>query len=154
MVCMSPTYWNIPGGGSVVCLQCKSPASSETWFQAWNPTLPLSKPKGFVYPWKGQKAKMKAAIACWITTQYWKVERSRQIIIRKDTIIFIPFYWSYLTTCCLFYYIFFSRNELDLSFSMLYTCLVLCQHASLKAVCSKTGAPYQELLSQSPSQGL
>lgn len=36
-----------------------------------NPPLPLSKTKGFiVYPWKGQKSKLKAAIACGITIQY------------------------------------------------------------------------------------
>lgn len=57
-------------------------------FQARNPPLPLSKPKGFiVYPWKGQKAKMKAASACGITDQYWKVERGRQIVTGKDVII-------------------------------------------------------------------
>jgi len=41
---------------------------------------------------------MKAAVDCGVTIQYWKVERSRQIIIRKDIIIFIPFYQSYLAT--------------------------------------------------------
>lgn len=72
---MSPTYWNSSGGGSGVCLRGKSPASSEMSDFKHETQL---KAKGFiVYPWKGQKAKMKAAIACGITIQYWKVERSR-----------------------------------------------------------------------------
>lgn len=102
------------------------------WLQAWNPTLPLPKTKGFfVYPRKGQKARMTVAIGCGVTIQYWKVEKSRQIIIRKDIILFISFCQSYLAT--LLYYTFFAWNVLDLSFNIINTCLVLCKYTFLKS---------------------
>lgn len=115
------------------------------WLQAWNQTLSLPKIKGFiVYPWKGQKAGMRLAIGCGVTIQYWKVEKSRQIIIRKDIILFIPFCQSCLA---MLYYTFFSWNELDLSFKITNTCPVFCKYTVLKAICSETtGIPYQELL--------